>query len=717
MQKLPRRDFLKTTGLAGSALALGFLFADKKTALAKVPNGGATEVTPFINIEPSGKITLINPRPDMGQGTFHTIPSLIAEELEVEMSQITVVPSDGNKKYGRQLSGGSGSVRASWKSMREAGAAAREMLTKAAAQRWKVPVEECYAANGKIYHRSTQRSLSYGELATDAAKLDIPKNPTLKSAENFRIIGKSIPRIDIPPKTNGTAVFGIDAKVPGMLYASIAMPPAIWGKAVSIDDRRAKAVKGVKQIVKVKRPIFGKTSEGVAVIADNYFAALQGRKALNITWEKTPHNSFQQQTYMEKMRTLAKQSYGIAHEHIGDVKPVFAAADNKIIEAVYETPFAAHAAMEPLTALAHVKDDGSCELWAPVQSPDGAIQEVAQELGISPDKIKIHVLFMGGAFGRKAFYDFVVQAALLSKEAKAPVKLIWTREDDMTQGPFRPAMVNKLRAAIDSQGNVIALQHTVIGGSIQNQWGGLKPDKADDWAMEAINREDSPYEIPNFLLDYHHAETTVPLLWWRSVYSSTNAFGHESFIDEMAHAIRKDPLEFRLQLMQKHERFRIALETLHEKAKWNNSLPQGKARGMAIVRCFNTICATAVFVSKNTEGAVQIDRVVSVLDCGIAVNPDNVRAQTEGNIVMALSTAVKDAITFENGQAKQQNYNSYRPLRINETPEIEVHIIANDHAPSGVGEPGLPPVAPALCNAIFALTGKRIRTLPFSLVV
>ncbi|WP_250632447.1 xanthine dehydrogenase family protein molybdopterin-binding subunit [Rhodoflexus caldus] len=717
MQKLPRRDFLKTTGLAGSALALGFVFADKKAVLAKVADSGSSEITPFISIEPSGKITLINPRPDMGQGTFHTIPSLIAEELEVEMSQITVIPSDGNRKYGGQLSGGSGSVRASWKPMREAGAAARQMLTQAAAQRWKVPAEECYAANGEIHHRPTQRRLSYGELSADAARLDVPKNPALKPAKDFRIIGKSVPRIDVPAKTNGTAIFGMDAKVPGMLYASVAMPPAIWGKAVTIDDRRAKAVKGVKQIVRVKRPIFSKASEGVAVIADNYFAAVQGRKALNITWEKMPHSTFQQQAYFEKMRALAKQPYGIAHEHIGDVKPVFANAENKIIEAVYETPFAAHAAMEPLVALAHVKEDGSCELWAPVQSPDGAIGDVARELGIAPDKVKIHVLFMGGAFGRKAFYDFVVQAALLSKEVKAPVKLIWTREDDMTQGPFRPAMVNKLRAAIDPQGNVTALQHTVIGGSIQNQWGGLKADKADDWAMEAIDRENSPYEIPNFLLDYHHAETTVPLLWWRSVYSSTNAFGHESFIDELAHAAKKDPLEFRLQLMHKHERFRIALETLREKAEWNKPLPQGKARGVAIVRSFNTICATAVFISKNAEGAIQIDRVVSVLDCGIAVNPDNVRAQTEGNVVMALSTAVKDAITFENGQAKQQNYNSYRPLRINEVPEIEVHIVANNHEPSGVGEPGLPPVAPALCNAIFALTGKRIRTLPFSLAV
>ncbi|MDW8205107.1 MAG: xanthine dehydrogenase family protein molybdopterin-binding subunit [Cytophagales bacterium] len=715
MQTIPRREFLKTTGVAGSALALGFLFVDQKPVLAKVADGSSTEITPFISIEPSGKIVLVNPRPDMGQGTFHTIPSLIAEELEVEMSQITVIPSDGNRKYGAQQSGGSSSVRTSWKPMREAGAAARLMLIQAAAKRWKVAPEECYVAEGKVYHRTTQRSFSYGELAAEAAQLEIPKNPPLKSAKDFRIIGKSVPRIDVPSKTNGTALFGIDAQLPGMLYASVAMPPAIWGKPLTIDDRRAKAIKGVRQIVRVKRPIFGKVAEGVAVIAENYYAALQARKALNISWEKTEHDSFQQQAYFEKMHALAKQPYGIEHEHIGNVKPVFDNPANKVIEAVYETPFAAHAAMEPLAALAHVKEDGSCELWAPVQSPDGAIGEVARQLGIPPEKVQMHVLFMGGAFGRKAFYDFVVQAALLSKEVKAPVKLIWTREDDMTQGPFRPAMVNKLRAAIDPQGNVLALQHTVIGGSIQHQWGGLKPGKADNWAAEAIDRENSPYEIPNFLLDYHHAETSVPLLWWRSVYASTNAFGHESFIDELAHALGKDPLAFRLQLMEKHERFRVALETLRQQTEWNKPLPKGQAKGMAIVRSFNTICATAVFVSQDAAGSIKIDRVVSVIDCGIAVNPDNVRAQTEGNVVMALSAAIKDAITFENGQAKQQNYNNYRLLRINEVPEIVVHIVANDHAPSGVGEPGLPPVAPALCNAIFALTGKRIRTLPFAL--
>lgn len=717
MQKLPRRDFLKTSGLAGSALALGFMFGESKTVLAKVGSSGAAEVTPFIIIEPTGKITLVNPRPDMGQGTFHTIPSLIAEELEVDMEQIAVIPSDGNKKYGGQMSGGSNSVRASWLPMRQAGAAAREMLMQAAALRWKVPAAECYASRGQIHHRPSGRSLPYGELAAEAARLEIPKNPPLKPAKDFRIIGKSVPRIDIPSKTDGTALFGIDAKVPGMLYASVAMPPAIWGKPVSVDNRRALSVQGVRRIVRVKRPLFNKSAEGVAVVADSYFAALQGRRALAIQWEQTPHDAFNNQAYFARMRALAQQPYGLVHEHRGDVKPVFADAAYKIVEAVYETPFAAHAALEPLTALAHVKEDGSCELWAPVQTPDGAINDVAKELGIPPEKVNIHLLFMGGSFGRKGFFDFVVQAALISKEVQAPVKLLWTREDDMTQGPFRPAMLNKLRAAIDAQGNIAALQHTVIGGSIQHQWGGLKPDAPDGWASEAIDGEDSPYDIPNVLIDYHHAETTVPLLWWRSVYASTNAFGHESFIDELAHALQKDPLELRLQLMRRHERFRIVLETLREKAAWQQPLPKGQARGMAIVRSFNSICATAVFVLESAAGGIKIDRVVSVIDCGIVVNPDNVRAQTEGNIIMALSTAVKDAITFENGKAQQQNYNTYRPLRINEVPAIEVHTVANDHAPSGVGEPGLPPVAPALCNAIFALTGKRIRTLPLSLNV
>ncbi len=724
MNQLPRRDFLKISGLTGAALALGIYPHAKAEVvkLAGLTEAASFEIGPFIIIEKTGKITLVNPRPDMGQGTRQSIPMLVAEELEVGMDMVEVIASNGDARFGQQLAGGSGSVSASWVPMRKAGAAAREMLIQAAANQWKVLPADCYAENGRVHNRKNQAALGYGELVEAATKLEVPKEPKLKDSQTYKLIGKSIPRQDILRKVDGSEQFGMDAKVPGMVYATVAMNPAIWGKVATIDDRRTKAVAGVKQVVKVARPVFNQTAEGVAVVADSYYAATLGRKALRVTWEKTDHEQFNNTEYFKRMHELAKNE-GPTFEVHGDAPSALKTAA-KTLTAAYETPYAAHAAMEPETAIAHVKDDGTCEIWAPVQSPDagwgGARGEVAKALGIAADKVKVHVLMMGGAFGRKAFYDFVIQAALISREVKAPVKLIWTREDDVTQGPFRPAMLNVLRGGLDKNNKPVAFYHTIVGGSIQHQWGGLKANTADDWSGEAVERGSSPYDIPNFRLDYHHAETTVPLLWWRAVYSSTNAFGHESFIDEMAHAAGKDPLDFRRELLatakgEVADRFREVLKTVAEKTNWAEKLPAGKAKGMAIIRSFNTICAQVVYVAKQADNSIKIEKVVSVIDCGIAINPDNVRAQTEGNIVYGLSAAVKDPITFVNGQTQQSNFNNYRVLRIQESPVMEVHVMVNNHAPSGVGEPGLPPVAPALANAIFALNGQRLRTLPLSL--
>jgi isoquinoline 1-oxidoreductase subunit beta len=724
MNQLPRRDFLKLSGLSGAALALGFLPQAKAEVvnLAGLADAASFEIGPFIIIEKTGKITLVNPRPDMGQGTQQSIPMLVAEELEVGLDQVEVVASNGDARYGAQLSGGSGSVRASWVPMRKAGAAAREMLVQAAANQWKVAPADCQAENGRVLNRKTKASVGYGELVEAAAKLPVPKEPKLKGSQDFKLIGKSVPRQDIGRKVDGTEVYGLDATVPGMLYASVAMNPAIWGKVATLDDRRAKAVAGVRHVVKVNRPVFDRTAEGVAVLADSYYAATQGRKALRVSWETTAHDQFNNAAYFQQMRGLAKAE-GLKFEAHGDAPAALKTAA-KVVEAIYETPFAAHAPMEPEAVLAHYKADGTLELWAPVQSPDtdwgGARGDLAKALGIGPEKIKLHVLMMGGAFGRKAFYDFLMQAAFLSREVKAPVKLIWTREDDVTQGPFRPAMLNVLRGGLDASGQVVALHHTVVGGSIQHQWGGLKAGQPDNWAPEAVDHENAPYTIPHFRLDYHHAETSVPLLWWRSVYASTNAFAHESFMDELAHAAGKDPLAFRLALLagakgEVAERLRAVLDTVAQKTNWAQKPPTGQARGLAVVRSFSTICAQVVYVAKTADGPAKIEKVVSVIDCGIAVNPDNVRAQTEGNIVYGLSAAVKDAITFAQGQAQQSNFNNYRVLRINETPPIEVHIMPNQYPPSGAGEPGLPPVAPALANALFALNGQRHRTLPLAL--
>lgn len=713
-----RRNFIKNTSLSSAALTLGFYFTGSDAVYAKADKILDLELNPYIIIRTDGKITLMNPRPDMGQGTYQSMAMLLAEELEVTIDKVHIQMTDGTKKYGSQLSGGSSSVRMHWEPLRKAGAAAREMLKQAATETWNVGIAECYAEDGKIIHKPTQRSMIYGDLVEKASKLEIPKEVKLKDKSECKLIGKPMPRPDIPKKVNGSAIFGMDVKVPGMLYASIARPEAIFGKITQVDDSAAKAIKGVKHVIKSNRLIFMKSMDTVAVLADNYYAALQGRKALKITWEQTEHNQFNSVDYSKKLREVANKE-GIKHEEKGNVTEALKTA-SKSLTADYETPFLAHAPMEPECCVVSINPDPQaviqCEIWAPIQGPDQLLGDLQQNLKISPDKVKINVTFLGGAFGRKAFHDFIFEAAVLSKEVKAPVKLIWTREDDISQGPFRPAMLSRMTGGIDAAGNPVAFEHKIIGGSIQNQWGGLKPDKADDWAMEAVsNATDSPYAIPNFKISYLHAETSVPLLWWRSVYSSTNAFGHESFIDELAHAAKKDPMAFRIQLFENAPRFLAVLKKLTEKSKWFEPVSKNKGRGVAIARSFESICGHVIEVEKTKDGGIKITKVISVIDCGMYVNPDTVIAQTEGNIIMGLTAAIKDGITFVNGIAQQNNFSNYKVMRIQETPEIEVHIMENNEHPGGVGEPGLPAVAPALCNAVFQATGKRIRTLPFSL--
>ncbi|GAB3336746.1 xanthine dehydrogenase family protein molybdopterin-binding subunit [Larkinella ripae] len=720
-----RRLFLKADGLTGTGFLLGFTgqAASFKVInpVAEAPNALlAFELNPFIIIDNAGGITLINHRPDMGQGSWQAVPTMIAEELEVSLDQITIKQSNGLRKYGSQLSGGSSTVRTGWKRLRQVGAAARQMFVTAAANRWQVPVEECYAENGTIKHKPSGRSLTYGELADDASKLPVPEKVTLKAKKDFKLIGKPLQRSDIPAKVTGQAVFGMDISVPGMLYASIEHCPVLHGKVVSIDDAQAKKIPGVKAVLKTERPMPHRSSEAVAVLATSYWAALQGRRALKVNWDKAGYDqSMTTRSYFDELREKSKQD-AIPYYTTGDFKTAFAAAPKKL-EGLYETPFLAHAPMEPVVAVAHVKNDGSCEIWAPVQGPDGAIQDVSKYLKIPAEKVAVNVPFLGGAFGRKAYLDFVLEAVNLSQQANAPVKLIWTREDDITQGPYRPGMLSAMRGAVDDQGNVVAFEHKFIGESIQRQVFKASLDgKADDWAKEGIGKEESPYAFPNAMVGNINVKTDIPIVWWRSVYPSSGSFGHESFVDELAHAAGKDPLALRLELLEKAgedavaKRFIHVLNLLREKSDWNKPLPAGQDRGLAIARSFASQCAHAVFVEKTGKG-VKIRKVVTVLDCGMYVNPDNVRAQTEGNIVYGLTAAIKDGITFTNGQADQSNFHNFRHLRIDEMPEVEIHIVENEEEPGGVGEPGLPPIAPALCNAIFAATGKRIRTLPVDL--
>jgi isoquinoline 1-oxidoreductase beta subunit len=705
-----RRNFLKWSG----TLAIGFTLPSlgKASNLTQwTPEAMDLALNPFILITKENKITILCPQPDMGQGTTQSMPMLVAEELGVSMEQIQVLFTGGADKYGSQLSGGSSSVRTRWKPMRQAGAAAREMLTKAAANRWGVSESDCICENGKITNLKTQVSLSFGELVEAAALLEVPKEPKLKRIKDFKLIGKSLPRLDIPAKTNGKTQFGIDFKLPNMVYAVMLHAPQIHNKLKSIDDKAALKVAGVRKVLKAQRDLPYKTIDAVAVIANNTWAAIEGRKALKVEWETGDWGKISTESYFAALQKAKSEDGFTLDDKTGSIKDGFAAA-TKTIEAEYVTPFTAHAPMEPENATAWVQGD-KVEIWAPIQAPDWVVQQIAQKFAFKPENVKINVLLMGGGFGRKAYLDFVCEAVYLSKQLNQPVKLTWTREDDLTQGPYRPGMLNVVKGGLGKLGEVVALEHKIVG-----TWFGFQLWKAPasqmTWWNEGIKQTDSPYQIANRAHQFVSVETEIPVVWWRSVYSSTNVFASESFMDELAHAAQKDPLELRFALLKDSPRFIEVLQLLKEKSGYGKPLPKGQAIGIAVSRTFETICAHAVLVSQKGAG-VKIEKVTSVIDCGIALNQDQVRAQTEGNVVMGLSAALKEPITIVDGKVMETNFHLFTPLRHDEAPKIEVHIMKNEEDPTGVGEPGLPPVAPALCNAIFNLTGKRIRKLPLDL--
>ena len=708
-----RREFLRLSSLSGLGLMLGVSSFAKNASIVKLTEEALQlEINPFIIIDNLGNITLVNPRPDMGQGSTQAVPSLLAEELEVSLEKVKLIQSDGKSKYGSQTAGGSSSVRELWEPLRKAGAAAKEMLTETAAKRWGVTVDKCYAEDARIHQRNSDKSFSYGELADEASKLPIPKNPKLKDPKDFKIIGKTKPRLDVPDRVTGKAVFGMDVDVPGMVYAAILHSPAIHGKIVSIDDAAAKKIPGVIKVMKAERPMPHRKSEAVAVIATNWWAALKGKKALNVTWDNGGLDKMTTDSYFAKSYEAAKAE-GINFEEKGDIDQALAHAE-KTLEAVYETPFLAHAPIEPENAIAHVKDNGEVEIWAPIQGPDWALRDVAGYLKVKPEQIKINVFLLGGAFGRKAYHDFLLEACFLSKELKKPVKVIWTREDDISQGPYRPGMLSAMRGAVNGK-RIAAFHHHAIGESINRQvFNGLKDHEVDDWITGELSAENHKYNLPVWKLSWSNVKTDIPIVWWRSVYASNFAFGQECFMDELAHAAGQDPIDARLGILQ-DDRFKKVLEVISEKANWKEKLPAGQGRGVAMFKSFGSISACCVTVSKQGDGSVKIDKVVSVIDCGWHVNPDNVKAQTEGNIVMGLTAAIKPGITYAGGMAQQSNFHDYPIMRINEAPEMEIHIVNSGEVPGGVGEPGLPPVAPALANAIFAATGKRLRKLPIDL--
>ena len=710
---ISRRNFIKVSGIAGTGLCIGFYFPAIAREAKIVNAAGGTveevELNAWVRIDTSGKVTLLSHRAEMGQGVYQSLPQIIAEELEVNLAEVNIIFAQGdNKKYGSQITGGSSSVRSSYKNLLRLGATAREMLIQAAATKWGVAKADCYAEAGHVIHKPTGRKVHYGELVVDASKLDAPKDVKLKTRSEYKLIGKPLQRQDTASKTNGTAVFGLDKKIPGMLYASVERNPRLRGVVKSFDATDSLKIPGVKRVFKVKMDVFKTSREGVAVVADSLWAAMQGRKVLKVEWDDSGFEHVNTSDIYKSQEEYLQTKEGLVFSTQGDPKTIIDKAEKKL-DVVYQTPYQAHFCMEPLNCVAHYQKD-KLEVWGPIQAPDWVQGYLSGQLNIPRENVIVNMTFLGGGFGRKAFLDYPHEATMISKEMEAPVQVVWTREDDATQGPYRPGISYRCRGVI-TDGAISAVQFKVAGQNIGHMEGGSK-DKPNDSITEGFLK---PYSDSIKNISFHDVpfETPIPIMWWRSVYASTNGFAYESFIDELAAEAGKDPLDFRREHL-KDERLHRQIDKLEDVSGWKNR-KKNQGFGAAITECFGTPVAQVVKVSRGSDKKIKIDHVWAVVDCGWYVNPDTIKAQVEGSIVMALGAATMHEITFQDGMTEQTNFYNYRMPRINEIPPIEVYIMENDADAGGVGEPGLPPFSPALTNAIYDLTGKRIRKLPFDM--
>ena len=700
-----RRDFIKIMSTAGTGLVIGFHLPFKNKLLAgNAVSDIAFNPNAWITVRPDNTVTISVAESEMGQGVWTSLPMIIAEEMELDWSKVQVIQAPIDKdRFGKQGTGGSASIRSSWKKLREAGAVAKEMLLEAAAQKWSIPKENCDADNGFILNRTSGEKLSYGELCALAAELKVPENISLKDPGDFRIVGKNIPRTDTPLKVNGTAEYAMDIDLPNMVHAFIIRCPFFGGKLKTINNSKAKRINGVLDIFEVEN--------GIAVVGTSTWAALKGRKALDITWDTGPNANLDSKSIAKYLKKRGEKR-GAVGRNDGNARKALKKT-NKIIEAVYKVPFQAHATMEPMNCVVDVQLN-RCRIWAPTQFPYAAQKQAAEITGLSMDKIEMNVTFLGGGFGRRAFNDFVNDGLEVSKHMGRPVKLIWMREDDMRHDYYRPASRHILNGGLNENGETIAWTHKVVAPSILFGQMFKYPipfkDKLDVVALAGA--KELPYAVPNIRVEYKSANTDVPVGWWRSVYDSQNAYANECFMDELAFEAGEDPVQYRLKLLVDSPRSAGVLKMAAQKAGWGNPLPNGIFQGVSCHGSFGSYVAQVAEVSVQEDTGIKVHRVVCAVDCGQVINPSIVEAQMESSIVYGLSATLNGEITIEKGGVVQSNFHEFEVLRINEMPQVEVHIVESKEPPGGVGEPGLPPIAPAVANAVFAATGKRIRKLP-----
>ena len=713
-----RRHFLIGATATGAGLVVGYYLLGRPAgADTTAPAAPINPFAGYVQVGADNKVTVLSAHMDMGQGCYNGIATLVAEELNADWGQMDVIGGAGNPLlYGNltwggkvQGTGGTSTMASSFERYRRAGATARAMLVAAAAEDWNVPVGEITVDKGALTHASGKRA-SFGDLAAKAATMPVPTDLPLKDAAQWTLIGnEKLPRYDSLPKSTGKQDYTLDVKLPGMLTAVMIHPPLFGSVVKSFDASKAKAVKGVVDVVATPR--------GLAVVADNMWAAIKGREQVTVEWDDSKAEKRGSAELVAQYNELAKKPGTGTARNDGDIDHGFAAAA-KVLEASFEFPYLAHAALEPLNAVARLNADGTLEVWGGHQMPDLYQAVAAQIAGLTPDKVTLHVLKTGGSFGRRATpdSDVIVEAVAVAKAlgGRAPVKVQWTREDDMKGGRYRPLYVHTLKAGLDAQGNLVAWRNHIVGQSILagTPFGGLIQNGIDLTSVEGA--ANIPYAIPNLRVELTTTEVGVPVLWWRSVGSTHTAYAVEAFIDEVAEAAGKDPVDFRLALLKDHPRHIGVLKLAAEKAGWGTPAAAGRFRGIAVAESFNTYVAQVAEVSVAEGGHIKVERVVCAVDCGTAINPDQVRAQMEGGIGFGLGAILKSQLTLTNGAVDQANFDSYDVLRINEMPQVEVHIVPSQESPTGVGEPGVPPIGPAVANAVYSATKKRIRVLPFA---